>query len=170
MNNQSDLRILKTSEISLLREEILLEQDGKCAICKCEMTETSGASLDHQHKTQKETIGANGAGLIRGVLCRNCNVMEGKIWNNSKRFGMHDNIKEWLISLVEYLDKPNYDIVHPTEKPKEPKVSKRNFNLLIKKIKTDSSYKKKLPEYPKYSKLGKELKMLFELYNISPYN
>jgi len=165
-----ELRQLNASEIAKIREEILKEQNGKCAICGCEITEATGSALDHQHRTQKETLGENGAGLIRGVLCRNCNVMEGKIWNNSKRFGIHENIKEWLTSLIDYLDNPNYPLIHPSEKPKSPSVSKRNFNILLKKIKLDASYTKKLPIYPKSSKLTQDLKKLFELYDVPPYN
>lgn len=39
--------------------ELLMWQDGKCAICRSKMT----LSIDHDHKT----------GKIRGLLCRNCN-------------------------------------------------------------------------------------------------
>ena len=72
---------LKTSEVKEIREKILKKQDNKCKLCNDPITEESGISLDHQHMTSKETIGEDGAGLVRGVLCRACNVMEGKIWN-----------------------------------------------------------------------------------------
>lgn len=46
------------------RKELLVAQDGKCAICTCLLKESSGACLDHCHET----------GAIRGVLCHRCNA------------------------------------------------------------------------------------------------
>ncbi len=160
---------LKSKNIPETRNKILKEQDNRCMLCNNDITENSGASLDHQHMTSKETIGENGAGLVRGVLCRACNVMEGKIWNNSKRFGLHDDLSNWLRTLADYLDKDNYPLIHPSEEPKDPKVSKRNYNKL-KKLYNLSGKKAKFPEYPKSSKLTIKLKVLFEEFSTHPYN
>jgi len=160
---------LKSNEISNVREELLKEQDGCCALCGCKITEESGYSLDHQHMTKKETIGEDGAGLIRGVLCRSCNVWEGKIWNNTQRYRQPKNVNdriEMLERLIEYYKQPNKMLVHPNEKVKEPVVSKKNYNRL-KKIYTG---RRKFPEYPLSGKLTKGLKDLFNEYNIEPYN
>lgn len=46
------------------RKEILQKQEGKCAICKDDLSEEH---VDHDHKTNK----------IRGILCRKCNVLIG---------------------------------------------------------------------------------------------
>lgn len=169
---------LKSKDITDIRHKILHEdQDGLCAICTKEIHEKSGASLDHQHRTKSSEIGLEGGGLIRGVLCRNCNVFEGKIWNNSKRFGMHDELSDWLRALADYLDKENYPLIHPAEEAKEPKLSKRNYNRL-KKLYNEEEFipkrknqkKKPIPEYPKSGKLTVGLKVLFERFEISPYN
>ena len=45
---------LKTSDIPKYRAEILKEQDFNCAICKSNIKDEKGVSLDHQHKTKKE--------------------------------------------------------------------------------------------------------------------
>ena len=164
-----DLRQLKSNEIASTRDEILKEQNGKCSLCNNTITETTGVSLDHQHKTLKETIGVDGAGLIRGVLCRSCNVLEGKIWNNTSRYLQSKNVNErikFLESLISYYQQENYPLVHPSEKEKEKKVSKRNYNKL-KKVYTQ---KAKFPEYPKSGKLTKPLEKLFSVYEISPWN
>lgn len=165
----TNLRQLKSSEVTKLREEILEKQGGLCAWCGDEITEETGYSLDHQHKTSKEELGVDGAGLVRGVLCRACNVLEGKIWNNMTRFRQPEDVYdriEILKALVGYYECGTYDIIHHTEKPKEPTVSKRNYN----KLKKLYEGKKKFPEYPKSGKLTLGLRVLFEEYGIEPYN
>lgn len=163
------IRQLKSSEITLIREQILEDQNGRCAICDKEITEETGVALDHQHMTKKETIGEDGAGLIRGVLCRACNCVEGKAWNNMNRYLQPKNVQEridYLKNLIAYYEKDTYQLVHPLEKPKEQVLSKRNYA----KLKKAYQGKKKFPEYPKSSKLTLALQLLFEEYGINPYN
>ena len=174
---QAELIQLMTKDIQKIRDEILEKQDGLCELCKDEISEKTGVSLDHQHRTKSSVIGENGGGLVRGVLCRRCNVMEGKIWNASKRFGIHDNLSDWLRTLADYLDKENYPYIHPSEKALEKEVSKRNYNKLSKLYKEEefipkrkNQKKKPMIAYPKSGKLTKGLKELFELFQISPYN
>jgi hypothetical protein len=165
----TELVQLKGSEVKALREEILEEQNGCCAICGDTITDQTGYSLDHQHKNSKEVIGEDGAGLVRGVLCRACNVWEGKIWNNTIRYQQPKSVQDRidiLEKLIEYYKKETYPIIHHTEKPKEPTVSKRNYN----KLKKAYIGKKKFPEYPKSGKLTLGLNVLFEAYGIEPYN
>ena len=167
-----ELRQLKTNEIQEIRENILAEQNGCCALCGVEITEVTGYSLDHQHMTKKETIGEDGAGLIRGVLCRSCNVWEGKIWNNTQRYRQPKSVQDridMLEKLMEYYKKDNINLIHPSEKIKEPTVSKSNYNKLKKQYGL-SLQKKKFPEYPKSGKLTKILENLFNEFEIEPYN
>ena len=67
------MRRLTNKELPLVKRAILEQrQGGKCAVCdKPLLAELSDACQDHDHST----------GLIRGVLCRNCNGIEGKIKN-----------------------------------------------------------------------------------------
>jgi hypothetical protein len=167
--NRKDMKQLKSTEVTDLRNEILASQNGNCGLCNEPINENTGYSLDHQHKTSKETIGEDGAGLVRGVLCRACNVWEGKIWNNTQRYRQPKNVKDrigMLSALIQYYEKGTYNIIHHTEKAKEPTVSKRNYNKLMKTY----TGKKKFPEYPKSGKLTLALQMLFEEYEIPPYN
>jgi len=153
---------LNLKDIPYYRKLIANIQNNRCAICGEKLDE--GAALDHQHRFKNEPIGENGAGLVRGVLCRRCNTFEGKIFNNTRRFQVK-NINEWLKKLIEYWDSPNYPYIHPSEKPKKPKISKRQYNLL----KKNYDKKAKFPEFPKSGKLTKKLESLFNEYNISPY-
>ena len=169
MSEFKNLRQLKSTEVKQLRDEILEEQEGICCLCEEPITEDTGISLDHQHKTSKETIGEDGAGLVRGVLCRACNVWEGKIWNNTQRYRQPKSVQDridMLNKLVQYYEGGTYDIIHHTEKEKEPTVSKRNYN----KLKKVYEGRKKFPEYPKSGKLTIGLQDLFEQYGIEPYN
>jgi 5-methylcytosine-specific restriction endonuclease McrA len=65
---------LKVKDIPVLRDRLIKEQDGKCLLCAIDLS-TVVACLDHDHET----------GLIRGVLCQNCNGIEGKITNLARR-------------------------------------------------------------------------------------
>ena len=160
---------LKTCDISIYRTKIAKEQDHKCAICNCDIKDKQGVSLDHQHKTKKEKIGVCGAGLIRGVLCRNCNVFEGKIWNNSKRYGKFNDLPNFLRALANYLEKENYPYIHPNEAPKPLKISKRQYNKLVKVYSQQTKLKAKLPVFPGKRKPSKKLLKLFERFKVCPY-
>ena len=152
---------LKTTEVQEFRDKLLQEQNNRCKICNKEITENSGIALDHQHRFSKEPIGENGAGLIRGVLCRNCNLLEGKIWNQSRRFGISNkqDLVQWLHSLIDYLESDPTNYIHPSEKPKRPLLKKREYNKLC-KILDEKNLKK--PAYTKY--LTKEIAEKFEKY------
>jgi len=165
------LKQLKQKDVEPLRNQLLKEQNGKCALCNVEINSKTGVSLDHQHKLKSEKNGIDGNGLIRGVLCRACNVWEGKIWNSTKRYLGAKTVQEHTTSLknlVAYYEKENLPFIHPSEQPKEPKLSKRNYNKL-KKL-WDLNKKRKLPPYPKSGKLTMPLLAAFEEFNIKPYN
>lgn len=163
------LKELKTTEIKTVREAVLKEQDGLCPLCGKPVV---NPCLDHQHKLRKaDEPGIDGAGLVRGVLCRDCNALEGRIWNAMNRCLQPATVQEridFLKNLVSYYNKTPYSMVYPGCTPKR-KVSKRNFNRLNKLYQTDNPSKKPL-EYPKKGYMTKNLSVLFDQYNISPYN
>lgn len=53
--------------------ELLLKQDGKCAICDNEMNGWHEPQIDHDHKT----------GKVRGLLCGKCNTGLAKFRENT---------------------------------------------------------------------------------------
>ena len=113
--------------------------------------------------------GLNGAGLIRGVLCRACNVSEGKIWNLLRRYeGLEHSADKalWLSKLIAYYEQGTTDILHPSERVKRV-LSKRNYNTL-KRLRDKQGLK--TPEYPKSKRLTKSLAKLFNEHQIEPFN
>lgn len=167
------LKNLKSSDVPNIRREILKEQGYKCPLCGKTITESDRITLDHQHKNKKsDENGPNGDGLVRGVLCADCNSCEGIIWNSTKRFQLaktrEDRI-DFLRRLIEYYQREPYPYIHPTEVPKSKILSKKNFNKLNKEYML--KYPKKKPlNYPASKKLTKVLKTLFEEFKINPYN
>ena len=170
---QEQYEQLTQSKIKDLREEILKKQNFKCAICGKDIRNDPGISLDHQHRISKsQEIGEDGAGLIRGVLCRDCNVLEGKIFNNGIRYKQLRTVQsrlDWLRNLIKYYEQEKYPYIHPTEKVKPKDVSKFNFNKMIKLFK-EKYPKRKVPSYPKSKKLTVQLKKLFDEFKIEYYN
>lgn len=68
-----------------------------CPLCSREMkyVESRNHVVDHDHKT----------GRVRGILCRNCNSLEGKIHNLCVRAGVHINNANFLYAIIDYWDK-----------------------------------------------------------------
>lgn len=152
-------RQLKQKEIKDVRQKILEEQNYICPICTNPIGELD-AMLDHEHKKR-----VGGTGLIRGVLCRSCNVFVGKIENNCKRYGFHiRHLPRALRRISKYLKKDHLPLRHPSERKKGPKLKKDSYNRLMKAYCGMARF----PEYPKSGKLTVKLKELFNLYGIKP--
>lgn len=165
MEELETLTNLKTKDIKTIKQMILEKQGYRCAICGKELT-LENSVLDHQHKQRKsDKNGVNGDGLVRGVICQEDNLSEGKIWNSTSRFQgartPQDRIK-WLKQLIQYYENGTYPFIHPTEKVPEKSISKRQYNKLKKVC-------PKVPEYPKSTHLTKRLKELFDKYKINPF-
>lgn len=148
---------MKVSDISDLRGELLKEQRGKCPIC---LQRISDPVLDHSHKRK-----IKGTGLIRGVLCRNCNSFLGKIENNATRYRISHELLPKVLSLISgYLRKEHLPFIHPSERAKPKLLTKRSYNSL-KKVYVG---KVVFPEYKDKMKMTVKLAGLFSKYNIEP--
>ena len=157
---------LKHSDIKAVREDILIQQNYTCPITKEKLT-VENSVLDHKHKHfSGDVIGENGVGLVRGVLHRQVNAWEGKIVNSFIRLGLHNletDLPSMLRHLADYLEQGTTNYIHPTEMPKQQKITKTSFNKLCKSIKDAG---KKVPEYPKSGKLTNKLAKLYADYGI----
>ena len=159
------MKQLKQSELKPLREKLHKEQDNTCPVLKikCDISEMV---IDHQHKRVDDPIGVNGDGLVRGCIHNQANVIEGKITNTYKRYGLHKfmPLPELLRSLADYLEQDNLPYIHPSEKAKDKKLKKSSYNTLRKAYKG----KARFPPYPKSGKLTVPLANLFERFNVLP--
>lgn len=99
---------LKAAGISAYRELELAAQGGLCALCG-ETIETGKAVLDHDHKS----------GLIRGVLHRGCNALEGNITNALPRNLITPERLRAIFSNWERYHTNPKDLVHPSHRTQE---------------------------------------------------
>jgi hypothetical protein len=161
------MKQLKQKDIKKLKYQLYKNQNSICPILK-QKIDIKSCCVDHQHRTSKEKIGFNGAGLIRGCIHLQANSFEGKVSNAFKRYGLDKfglSLPDVLRNLAEYLEQDNLPLIHPSERLKDPILSKRCFNLLNKKFLL--KYPKKKPLiYPKSKKLTKPLQKLFNEFNI----
>jgi hypothetical protein len=106
-------RRIKQAEIPIVKAALLQRQHNQCCLCPEPLTMLS-ACLDHNHKT----------GLIRGVLCRNCNGIEGKIYNLANRAKRTLTPKDFLGQVILYWIKHEADqtgLYHPLHKTVDEK-------------------------------------------------
>lgn len=109
---------LTTSGIAPYRSALLANrQGGLCALCKRRPTVPC---LDHCHTD----------GVVRGVLCRGCNALLGKIENNAARNGLRGAaLNTYLMNIPAYLAfgaQGGTGILHPSHKTEDEKREKRN--------------------------------------------
>ncbi len=154
---------LKDKDKAPLRAKLLLEQGGLCLVCS---REPKTAVLDHSHKKR-----VKGTGLIRGVLCSNCNVFIAKSENNCGRYNIsQEELPEILRSMADYLERPHLPMIHPSEGPKPKILQKSAYNKLQKVYRGRA----KFPVYrtnakgKPVQKLTKPLAKLFKEYGIEP--
>lgn len=124
---------IKTTEIPLYKRTILERQLYKCALCRIDLRTVplKDICLDHDHIN----------GNIRGVLCRNCNGAEGKVFNLARRCKRDATPLYWLDRLLTYLkahaEKPS-GIYHSTHRTDDEKRIKRNAKARAARAKAKS--------------------------------
>ena len=151
------IKRISHKELKQLREKLLQEQEFTCPICQKVI---ENPVVDHHH-----TKRIGGTGRIRAVLCRTCNVLLAKMENNSIRYCVsQEELPSVLRKMADYLEAPQLGILHPTERPKKPKLKKSSYNKLIKEV----ANQQKVPKYPKSGNLTKPLEKLFKKFQIEP--
>ena len=110
-------KILMTGKIKEIRELMVEEQDGRCAICDCVLDKVH---CDHGHKKH------GWPGFVRGALCPACNQKEGRLSAGRYRRMNPEELYDWLVGAAKYvrdnIDNPK-NILHPKERSftKHPK-------------------------------------------------
>lgn len=116
-------RKITHAEIAAMRARLLLAQKNKCPLCGGGMGASKALknpALDHDHTT----------GVIRDVLCVNCNGMEGKALGIAKRGGGANGYIEWVRNLLAYWERhqtpAHGPLLHPTHKTEAEKRLRAN--------------------------------------------
>jgi len=120
---------LKQTEVAAVRMQIQVAQGNKCPLCNANFGDAKLVGkklvpkytpvLDHNHDN----------GALRGVLCNNCNGMEGKIKNRVRRAKRDLSDTEWLSNLLAYWklhETPRSHLIYPTHKTEDEKRLARN--------------------------------------------
>ena len=115
---------IKPKDIKPLRETMLQEQLGSCAICR-EPVAAEEAVLDHCHKT----------GYIRSVLHRGCNAYIGHMENNlARNLISPTRLFQILANFSSYIQ--NYKpILHPTHRTPEERKERARKRAKAKRVK-----------------------------------
>jgi hypothetical protein len=109
---------IKTKDIPALRERLIAEQGNVCPLCHGPLID-SNPCLDHDHTD----------GNVRGVLCGNCNGIEGKVHNLVRRGRRALSKSEYLTHILNYwkrhADTP-MPILHPKHRTADEKRLAKN--------------------------------------------
>ena len=83
--NKADIRAKRRGTVKEMIDALLAAQNGNCAVCDKKLAPwpSPATHIDHCHNT----------GVVRGLLCRSCNMKEGWV----RRYG---------VRLAEYLANP----------------------------------------------------------------
>lgn len=112
-------RKLRPVNLPKARDILLAKQGHTCPLCGGSMLgpKAKNPVLDHDHET----------GFLRDVLCRNCNGIEGKVFNLARRAKHTLTPAEWLANLSAYWARhstPQHGgIIHPLHKTPAEKAS-----------------------------------------------
>ncbi len=121
---------LKTSQIPSIKAQILKKQKNLCILCQRDLTLLKPVDivLDHDHKT----------GLIRSVLCRNCNAVEGKVLRLLTRGKASNSIGDYgrrLLDYWTYWSENSREIFHPTHRTDDERRLLKNKRARLKRKK-----------------------------------
>ena len=150
------MEILKRTDLPKLRKTLYEKCDGVCPLCN-QKIDYRNSVIDHNHTTKQ----------VRGMICRNCNTVEGKLRNAFIRYGLKDvDYQKWVYNLSDYL-KHEMNLIHPREvKPR--KLKKSSYNKLKKYYTKYESSSPNFPEYPSSARMTKKLEKLFNEAHIEP--
>lgn len=127
-NSRVRKRILQ-KQLPGIRRELILSQHGVCPICGHDLTRIKSQNqvIDHNHET----------GIIRAVLHRGCNRVEGAVFNAVHKWGKASTIDDVifvlrnLIAFWELHKKPQTNYIYYTYKT--PAEKRKLYNARARK-------------------------------------
>jgi len=127
---------IQNKDLRAWRRQQWIKQKRKCAITGLPLP-FKDSVVDHTHKTKAEIAGVDGKGLIRGVIHKNINQLEGKISSVYRRYGLKELtvLPDILRGLANYLENPPVqNTLHPSciPKIKRKKLSKTDIKRVRK--------------------------------------
>ena len=139
LRDTSKYQIISKNDLAAWRKKWHDDQKGICPILGIPVPFESTV-VDHKHKAKSAGIDhdGNGGGLIRGVIHKNANQLEGQIRKYFKRYGLDKvvSVSDFLRNLAAYLENPplGRKYIHPNEapKPKPRYLTKSEYNLIVK--------------------------------------
>jgi hypothetical protein len=116
---------LRTKDIPATRTKLMQMQGGTCLLCFIPLADNNPC-LDHDHQT----------GRIRGVLCGNCNGIEGKMFNLARRAKRDRTPADFVASVLAYWEAAEmypHDLWHPAHRTPDEKRLLRNKRARLKR-------------------------------------
>lgn len=115
------MKKLPRSKIPAATTILLKKQGYRCPLCNGSLKANASKQpvLDHCHRD----------GHIRAVLCRNCNGIEGKVFNLMNRAKNDLTVLDWARNLMAYWElhtESQHGLMHHTHLTEEEKRLKRN--------------------------------------------
>jgi len=100
---------IENKHLPAVKAKLMAAQSGACPLCRRNLSSLGSPNqcVDHDHDS----------GIIRGVLCRTCNGIEGKVRLMAIRAACKEGYIDWLIELGKYLalhKEPQTNYIHPT--------------------------------------------------------
>ncbi|EKT3979538.1 endonuclease VII [Klebsiella aerogenes] len=147
---------MKRKEIPNYKNQLFISQGGLCALTGLALKDSNSSHLDHDH-----ILTGPEAGRIRGLLCPQANVLEGRIKHQFKRSGLDGKIDyiDFLKRLIQYLEKdytsnPVHPQIIPDLKNKFKRMNLSEMKDVLKDYDTTGKTKKELEEtYSQYLKV-----------------
>lgn len=93
-------------QIPAIRAKMAKAQGNVCALCGRPFTAKDGPALDHDHVT----------GIVRAVIHRSCNGIEGRVLKLAQRATAGLSAKDYIIGLAAYYqlhETPQTQLIHP---------------------------------------------------------
>ena len=109
---------IKRAELPRVRQKLITDQGNECPLCSRNLKKMiKTPAVDHCHKT----------GFIRGVLCLNCNGLEGKLTNILRRIDVSKLGEEELLNrFLSYRQVEHTKMIYPSHQTAEEKRTKKN--------------------------------------------